>query len=713
MPPKQNHEFLQKWYADFKKQVYEKANIDMDQKADLGRLKIFYYNKWTVEDPLHPEGDFMFACVPHEGLQYNETPPSIKNAEEYLQWVMDKGQTPVTDEEIEKLYDQSRAGMLVALEPGKGNTEFRQIYTDENGDISVSKPVSELQEENRPNVPDEYKMPIQPVEPTEPNPRSFGLTDMPEQPEEPENMNPSFWSWLGYKLFGLDNDYAKKVQYLEDLEAYEEEIKEWTQSEQEGRPRYEAARERYFAEREAYLKASEEYLKKPLGKAFAVRNGYQFGLVGKVDDNDIGPDGYDSAQRLRHKEVEFMKKQHSKLPQGKIQTALDKSQEQIGLAKRTNKVLNGLLSHDAVPDTLVPWIKRGVFKEHQHNLKKHGFPKMRKTRTTTMAEIKEFNNHWEKLFEIAGLAALSQPDVVGTTLLDGCDAVETAKLNYSMILNDLITSGRGDSDKYMKYLEPAREKANEAITAYYAGDTGPMADLLRNSIRMTNREAANLSTLDSEHSMNTLHLISRMWEAMEADPWLRRAVNLTPEEIQETKANVAMHSVMQNGFIAKQKLLEHALYKRTLNAEEIQQAACDLMLAYQIKSAVRDEHTAMTKTIGDKPEYAEAAMGMMQPDGKEKAINRIKLIEADRPGYNIAKDLLKENWIPNAKKALLENCNLGKLSTMNREEVGKVISSQIEFEKVFLQQAPKQQAPAMEQDVVPVKANEQQMNMLG
>ena len=524
-------------------------------------------------------------------------------------------------------------------------------------------------------------------------------------------MNPSFWSWLGYKLFGLDNDYAKKVQYLEDLEAYEEEIKEWNQSEQEGRPRYEAARERYSAEREAYLKASEEYLKKPLGKAFAVKNGYQFGLVGKVDRDDIGPDGLDSANRLRHKEVEFMKKQHSKLPQGKIQTALDKSQEQIGYAKRTNKVLNGLLSHDAVPDTLVLWIKRGVFKEHQHNLKKHGFPKMRNARTS--AEINEFNDHWEKLFEIAGLAALSQPDVVGTTLLDGCDAVETAQLNYSMILNDLITSGRGDSDKYMKYLEPAREKANEAITAYYAGDTGPMADLLRNSIRMTNREAANLSSLDSEHSMNTLHLISRMWEAMEADPWLRRAVNLTPEEIQETKANVAMHSVMQNGFIAKQKLLEHALYKRTLNAEEVQQAACDLMLAYQVKSAVMDEHRAMTEMIGEKPEYEEAEMGLVLLEGKEKAINRIKLIEADRPGYNIAEKLLEENWISNAKKALLENCNLGNLSTMNREEVGKVISSQIEFEKVFKQQAPKQQVPAMVQEVVPVKTNEIQGNVLG
>ena len=713
MPPKQSHEFLQKWYADFKKQVYEKAQIDMDQKVDLGRLKIFYYNKWTVEAPLYPEGDFMFACVPHEGLQYKETPPSIKNAEEYLQWVMEKGQTPITDEEIEKLYDQSRAGMLVALEPGKGNTEFRQIYTDENGDISVSKPVSELEAEDKPNVPDEYKMPIQPDEPTEPNPRSFGLTDMPEPPEEPENMNPSFWSWLGYKLFGLDNDYAKKVQYLEDLEIYQKESAEWTKSEQEGRPKYEEARARYSAQWEAYLKASEEYLNKPLGKAFAVRNGYQFGLVGKVDDDDIGPDGYDSDQRLRHKEVGFMKKQHSKLPQGKIQTALDKSQEQIGLAKRTNKVLNGLLSHDAVPDTLVPWIERGVFKQRQHNLKKHGFPKMRVTRTTTMAEVKEFNNHWEKLFEIAGLAALSQPDVVGTTLLDGCDAVETAKLNYSMILNDLITSGRGDSDKYMKYLDPAREKANEAITAYYAGDTEPMADLLRNSIRMTNREAANLSTLDSEHSMNTLHLISRMWEAMEADPWLRRAVNLTPDEIQETKANVAMHSVMQNGFIAKQKLLEHALYKRTLNAQEIQQAACDLMLAYQIKSAVMDEHAAMSKIIGDKPEYTEAAMGMALPDGKEKAINRIKLIEAERPGYNIAKDLLEENWIPNAKKALLENCNLGDLATMSREEVGKVISSQIEFEKVFMREASKQKSPAMEPEVVPVKTNEIQVNVLG
>ena len=75
--------------------------------------------------------------------------------------------------------------------------------------------------------------------------------------------------------------------------------------------------------------------------------------------------------------------------------------------------------------------------------------------------------------------------------------------------------------------------------------------------------------------------------------------------------------------------------------------------------------------------------------------------------------LLEENWISNAKKALLENCNLGNLSTMPREEVGKVISSQIEFEKVFKQQAPKQQAQAMQQEVVPVKTNEIQGKALG
>ena len=137
------------------------------------------------------------------------------------------------------------------------------------------------------------------------------------------------------------------------------------------------------------------------------------------------------------------------------------------------------------------------------------------------------------------------------------------------------------------------------------------------------------------------------------------------------------------------------------------------MLAYQIKSAVMDEHRAMTEKIGEKPEYEEAAMGLALLEGKEKAVNRIKLIEADRPGYNIAEKLLEENWISNAKKALLENCNLGNLSTMPREEVGKVISSQIEFEKVFKQQAPKQQAPAMVQEVVPVKTNEIQGNVLG
>ena len=138
--------------------------------------------------------------------------------------------------------------------------------------------------------------------------------------------------------------------------------------------------------------------------------------------------------------------------------------------------------------------------------------------------------------------------------------------------------------------------------------------------------------------------------------------------------------------------------------------ACCLLSAFPF-GHLQAEGGSFTVVID--PGHGGRDPGALGRKGKEKAINRIKLIEADRPGYNIAEKLLEENWISNAKKALLENCNLGNLSTMNREEVGKVISSQIEFEKVFKQQAPKQQAPAMVQEVVPVKTNEIQGNVLG
>ena len=71
-----------------------------------------------------------------------------------------------------------------------------------------------------------------------------------------------------------------------------------------------------------------------------------------------------------------------------------------------------------------------------------------------------------------------------------------------------------------------------------------------------------MSTLESEHAWGTLRLVSRMWDVLAADGELLKATGLTDAEIEETKANIAMHSAMVKGTEAKVKLMQFAMYKR-------------------------------------------------------------------------------------------------------------------------------------------------------
>ena len=713
MPPKQSHDFLQKWYADFKKQVYEKAQIDMDRKEDIGRLKIYYNTKWLPENPISPEGKLIYACIPHEGLEYKNAPPSIDPVDGYLKWMQDNQQIPTTDEEIEKLYDMSREGTLMAIDPGMGFKGIRQIYTDEKGNLSVSVPAHELVEESK-NAPDEYKMSELPRKPPRiPDPESFGLTPPPKKPKAPKNMKPGFWARLGSRL-GIYTAYDEKLDYEEAMKEYTTKYAEWKSKQGEANARYELACEQVMRDRNAYYKEIEEYLAKPINRLFAIQNGL-YEQSGDIKDETMGDDGLFPTHRLYIREMAFLKEQHAKLPQGQYLKGMEEAKAQLDLAKKTKWVVANLLGHDATPDALDEWKKRGVFKGGTYKLHKYQLPQMPGLEKAPRERRAEFGDIWINLFQVAGFAAFSHPDVLGKELhgqvkLSGFTPEENAKLNYSIALQDLITCGRGNSDEYMKYLEPARKKANAAIHAYYDGELGPMADLLGNAIRLTNREVAGQSELRNEHSMNSLYLVGRMWEALENDPYLMKEVGLTPEEMEETKGNVAMYSVMRKGAEAKHKLLEHALYKRTLTEQELQNYGCDLMLANQLDKAVSLEHDEADKMIEKSEEYQKVVACLEEPNGGEKSSWYYELIP--RPSFKIAKNLLKENWIPNAKKALLENCNLGKLSTMDREEVGKVISSQIEFEKVFKQQAPRQQAHSIVNEPVPVKTNEKQGNVL-
>ena len=70
--PKYSHAELARWYQKFAKEVYEKVNIDVNRIEDIGRIKMFYFTKQDVNEPLGPEGEFQYAYIPHERAKRND-----------------------------------------------------------------------------------------------------------------------------------------------------------------------------------------------------------------------------------------------------------------------------------------------------------------------------------------------------------------------------------------------------------------------------------------------------------------------------------------------------------------------------------------------------------------------------------------------------------------------------------------------------------------
>ena len=526
-------------------------------------------------------------------------------------------------------------------------------------------------------------------------------------------MNPSFWSWLSYQIFGTDNDYAKKHRYEKEMATFKERWAAWNAGLDSESEKVQAYKDALKA-REEYMAEAEAYVANPLGKVAAIDNGLRAYRTDHLQSSipEVKKEAV-LTRELHSKEIQFMKEQHSKLPQGKILKNLEETTEKFGLADRTKRVIRNLLGSDPSPGQVQTWLRRGVFKRDEYKPSRYELPKLPDHNKRPIKERLDHNAKFEDLAEIAGFAALSHPDVAGKPLKEGLTVEETAKLNYSAVLNHLITEGQPNSSKYLPFLNSAREKAQQAIEAYGQGNVKLLADLLRNSIQQTNREVAALREPDTEHGMSTLYTISRMWSTLQKNPDLMDAVGLTLEEIQETKANVALHRTMTKGFEAKKALLEHALYRREMSPEEMKQAGCDILLAYRVADEVREEYGEINEINRNKEEYQEAEFYFGQPKEFEKAYRRVQLLDLSHPGFDIANKLLDEKWVNEAKNALLEKCNLDALTTMTREDLGKTVSSQIEFRKTFVmqrnEQVPKQE---MVKENVPVKEENIQRSMM-
>ena len=62
---------------------------------------------------------------------------------------------------------------------------------------------------------------------------------------------------------------------------------------------------------------------------------------------------------------------------------------------------------------------------------------------------------------------------------------------------------------------------------------------------------------------------------------------------------------------------------------------------------------------------------------------------------------MNADWVKDAKDALRENCNLDAITTMGREEIGNVLSSQITFRDTFRKQEshPQQDHQAVREEI--------------
>lgn len=633
--------------------------------------------------------------------------------------------------------EMSKAGTLMVFGPGGGDSNMQQVYTDEFGRITVSPPLSEMTDRDRENIPDHLKLPQQPaiIHP-EADPAEFGLEGFPPKPVPPENMNPGWLSWLGYKLFKMDTDYAKLVRYNKAVENYPSDFKKWEDNLDTTR---EEVQEYNLAKiaRQEYLTELENFKSKPLGLASAIDSGYREIVALQARNGGRDAEGMPPIFAFKAKEVAYLKKQHRTLPQGEMLFKLETHRESLDWAERTDTVVMHLVGNQGRPDALEEWLDRGVYQPGVHQLVPYELPKPSNV-GTTKEQRKEFTEMCTNLVEIGSFAALATPEVSGEPPFEGFTAEESSQLRYTQILCNLFTYGR-PATEYMCFLEPARQKGKAAMEEYLKGNVKPLADLMRASILKTNREIASFVGGDTAQSLNSIYLVERMWKTAQGDPKLMEAMGLTKEQVLETKGNIALRRVMLEAIEAKRDLLEHALFKRNMTPEQMKQAGSAILFGEIVSKKLFECHRKNAEVVESSPGYlaAQEAIGAatmgstlknreLEAAQKAKdpaAIERIqreltqfmKDLDVAQANMNLAilkypahetnEQLISEDWCRDAKNALKENCNLDRLVAMDREAIGMLLKNGTSFTETF----PSAQANAPQREPeAPVAVRENQ-----
>lgn len=691
-----SHAMLQEWYRRFAREVYNKANIKVDCPIDLGRIKNFSITSWDENEPLMPRGEFMYAFIPHEDGVYDNPPPDAGDFDEYFEWIENNLRPATTDDEIEALMEMSMAGTLMIYSPGAMGSEMQQVHTDEDGNITVSLPINKMNISDAENVPAQLRLPNPPANvPVEPNPEDYGLHNCPPKPVRPRNMNPGFLSWLGY-LIGLNTDYAKKRRYEKDSATYDRRFSEWFESlrdiDEALHP--EARVLDYMTDKEIrdqYLLELKEFKSQPLGMARAIENSWRTNYERQLSQEQIEQDGKRPTEKVVMREMHFLQSKHIDTPHGKLFHSAQSINADTNWAKNAQDAMTYLLGHNPRPDELKFYLDYRVYLPGTYHPEPYDLPQLEGEHT--QQEREDFRAKMAETAELASFAALAHPDVTGTIMpRKGFTKEESAILNFSMVSQNVMTGPRPQSSQFMDYLYPARELGKKAMEAYAAGNVKPLADLFRTAIQRNNREAATKTGFLSSSSSNTLYFIRRMYEFMQRDDKLMRAVNLSGEELTETLANIEMHKIVTKGVIARKQLMEHARNLRTMSPEELREAVVDLRLVYSLDKQVAAAREESGRIAESGPEFIAAIEELST--NLEAAQNKIDLLNSNLPACKYLEKLLQKGWINDARDAMAKTCNIDRINTMSREEIGAMLhdatGKDLEAAFKFSQVAPKE-----------------------
>lgn len=733
--PKLSDEQLREWYARFSKEVYEKAQIDVTQKEDLGRIKNFEIKDWDPEYLSEANVEFSYAYIPG-GM---ESAPDVTDFDDYSKWMMENLNPNMNTERLQKLYDQSCNGTLMIFKPGAGTHQSCQVYTDSLGEIHTSLPIDVQDPGSNVEIPADQVIPLPPERVKEPHPKDY-YSGYPKEPVPPENMNPSFLSWLGYVLgswLGIETDYGKLVRYQKEKEAYPKVVEKWM-FDLNRQPGNAAGYRKAQEDRLEYQAAAAEYQESHQGKHYTIDQFYRFNLP--VSDN-----GSEILDMLEN-EMVFLKQQHEELQtqqKKQLEEEAHGAKEMLRYPKRTDDVLRNLVGHAPQPDTLTEWIERHTFKAGDYKPEAYALPKSAGYETMSREEQAADQQKWAELAEIAGFAAVVDPKIMGQKMKPGFTEEENAILRYGMIINDLFTKGRAAGAQHMDVLEPARQKAKEALDAYAANNPEPLAKLLARSLRMTNREARSITTegVDSEHTIDTVHLISRLYNTLSGifngdTTKLMEVSGLNRQELDETIGNVAVYEMLTRNYEAKQKLIEYGNGQRDLSEGELLEAGKDMILAAMVSKEQSLFYSRESNRIAATPEQAENIARMAETNkgtlltyeikkaklqGKADAVQTLQaemkkmeeehniatgkynLVDGNRSPYPINQNLRNPSWVKSLKDQMAEKMDLRNLMAGPREIVGKTFGLKGSVSEILDKALDKLVQEQMKEAAKPVK----------